>query len=242
MAAKYSYIVVKNRLLSDIGDGTYRPGDRLPTEREMCELFHVSRITVRQALAELEREGWIERTQGRGTFVRGQQTQPEQKKYEQLLSYNYSFSEELKKQGVTPGTRVLSLMHVPAQPPLTEKLQVEQGHMVDVLLRLRLADDMPYAYETSYIPSEFLNGATPEEIARDGLYNTMVKKSGVRPNKATEIFEAAIAPEVIAEILGRKGVLSIMQIERTACQDDRIVEYCTSAVAGDKYRFRVKLE
>lgn len=241
MGARYGYLTVKNKLLEDIGQGVYRQGDKLPTEREMCALFSVSRITVRQALSELESEGWVSRRQGRGTYVR----QPEAKrrnKFEQLLNSNYSFSEELRKQGVTPSTRVLSLSRIIARPPLTEKLQVAEGHMIDVLLRLRLADEVPYAYETSYVPSEYLNGATSDAIARDGLYNTMEKMSGVRPNKAVEIFEAGIAPEVVAEMLGRKGVVSVMQIERIACLDDRPVEYCTSSVAGDKYRFRVKLE
>ena len=240
MAARYGYVIVKNRILKDITDGVYKQGDKLPTEREMCELFGVSRITVRQALSELAHDGWVQRVQGRGTFVCA--PKPGKPKFEQLLSSNYSFSEELRKQGVTPGTRVLSLTRIHAQPPLTDKLMVEPGHPIDVLLRLRLADETPYAYETSYVPSEYLNGATSEEIARDGLYNTMQKRSGVRPNKATEIFEAGIAPEVIADILGRKGVLSIMQIERVAYLDDRAVEYCTTAVAGDKYRFRVRLE
>ena len=239
---KYGYLTVKNKILEDIGNGVYRPGDRLPPEREMCGLFNVSRITVRQALADLEHEGWISRAQGRGTFVTDAGKKKEPRKYEHMLNSIYSFSEELKKQGVTPGTRVLSLTRIPAAEPLTEKLQVEPGHMIDVLLRLRLADGNPYVYETSYIPSEYLNGATSGDISRDGLYNTMLKRSGVRPDKAVEIFEAGIAPEYIAEILGCKGVVSIMQIERIAYMGDTAVEYCNSSVIGDKYRFRVRLD
>ncbi|MEG0494299.1 MAG: UTRA domain-containing protein [Clostridia bacterium] len=159
-----------------------------------------------------------------------------------MLSSIYSFSEELRKQNITPSTRVLSLNRISARPPLTTKLQVEAGRLVDVVLRLRLADDTPYAYETSYIPSEYLDGATAAEIAQQGLYNTIEQKSGFRPDKAVETFEASIAPEVICEALGRKGVLGIMQLERTAYYKDVVVEYCTSAIAGDKYRFRVTLE
>ena len=241
MAVKCEYIRVKMRLLEDIGKGVYRFGEKLPTERQMCEMFGVSRITIRQALSEMEKDGWLQRVQGKGTFVQ-EPKKEKQEKFEQLLSSNYSFSEELRKQNVTPGARVLSLTRIIAQPPLTHKLELEPGHMVDVLLRLRLADDIPYAYETSYVPSEYLDGATPDEIARNGLYNTMMARSGVRPNKATEILEAAIAPDVVTQALGRKGILSVMQIERTAYVNDKIVEYCTSSVAGDKYRFRVKLE
>lgn len=238
---EYEYVTVKTKLLEMIDSGLYKPGDRINTERELCDVFKVSRITVRQALSELEKEGWIQRIQGRGTFVR-QHMEEKSKKMEQLLSYNYSFSEELKKNNIVPGTRVLSLTRISAQLPLAEKFGLNPGAMLDVLLRLRLADGEPYAYETSYIPSEYLNGATAEEIARDGLYNTMEKKSGIRPNKAVEIFEAAIAPGVIAEALGRKGLLSVMQIEHTAYLNQKAVEYCNSYVAGDRYRFRVKLE
>lgn len=241
MAAKCEYIRVKMKLLEDIGKGVYQCGEKLPTERQMCEMFGVSRITIRQALSEMEKDGWVQRVQGRGTFVQEPKKETP-KKFEQLLSSNYSFSEELRKQNITPGARVLSLTRILAQPPLTHKLGVEPGHMVDVLLRLRLADDVPYAYETSYVPSEYLDGASPDEIARNGLYNTMFAHSGVRPNKAVEILEAVIAPDVIAQALGRKGILSVMQIERTAYLNEKIVEYCTCSVAGDKYRFRVKLE
>lgn len=240
MTVKHEYFRVKMKLLEDINKGVYPVGAKLPTERDMCEMFGVSRITIRKALSELELEGRVERVQGKGTFI--QEPKKHHSKFESMLSSNYSFSEELRRQNVTPGTRVLSLTTVIAQPPLTTKLKVEPGHMVDVLLRLRLADEVPYAYETSYVPSEYLNGATAEEIARDGLYNTMEKRSGVRPNKAEEILEASIAPEMVAEALGRKGLLSVMQIERTAFLDDRIVEYCTSSVTGDKYRFKVRLE
>lgn len=240
MTVKHEYFRVKMTLLEDIRKGVYPIGAKLPTERDMCDMFGVSRITIRKALSELEIEGWVERVQGKGTFI--QEPKKRNSKYESMLSSTYSFSEELRRQNVTPGTRVLSLTTIMAQPPLTQKLQVEAGHMVDVVLRLLLADEIPYAYETSYIPSEYLNGATADEIARDGLYNTIEKKSGMRPNKAEEVLEAGIAPEMIAEALGRKGLLPVMQIERTAFMDERVVEYCTCSVTGDKYRFRVHLE
>ena len=120
MGAKYGYVTVKNKLLADIGNGVYKVGDKLPTEREMCEMFQVSRITVRQALAELQNDGWVQRTQGRGTFVQPRDRK-KSRKFESLLNSNYSFSEELKKQGVKPSMRVLSLSRVPAQPPLTDR-------------------------------------------------------------------------------------------------------------------------
>lgn len=229
------YMRVKRALSQEILSGAYPENSRLPTERALCEEYAVSRITVRQALSKLEDEGRILRQQGRGTFVRP-------RVIEQPLSSLYSFSEELKKQNIAPGTRMLSLTTVPAQPPVQKILGLEPGRLIRVVCRLRLADEMPYAYETSYIPAEFLGDATGEEIALHGLYGALAKYGGVRIDKATETFEAVLAPQYVAEALGRRGVLSVMQLDRVAFSGGRAVEYCSGFICGDKYRFRVTLE
>jgi len=229
------YMRVKRALSREILSGAYPENSKLPTERELCEKYRVSRITVRQALLKLEEEGAILRQQGRGTFVKP-------RVIEQPLSSLYSFSEELKKRDIRPGTRMLSLTTVPAQPPVQKILGLEPGRLIRVVCRLRLADDTPYVYETSYIPAEFLGDATGDEIARDGLYNTMARYGGVRIDKATETFEAVLAPQYVAEALGRKGALSVMQLDRVAYGAGRAVEYCSGFICGDRYRFRVTLE
>ena len=235
MGDETEYMRVKRLLSREILSGVYPENSKLPTERELCEKYQVSRITVRQALQKLEEEGHILRQQGRGTFVKP-------RVIEQPLSSLYSFSEELKKQNITSGTRMLSLTTVPAQPPVQRILGLEAGALIRVVCRLRLANEMPYVYETSYIPAEFLGDATGDEIALDGLYNTMQKVGGVRIDKATETFEAVLAPQYVAEALGRKGVLSVMQLDRVAFSGGRVVEYCSGFICGDRYRFRVTLE
>jgi GntR family transcriptional regulator len=235
MAEEAEYMRVRRLLTQEILSGDYGENMKLPTERALCERYQVSRITVRQALLKLEEEGLILRQQGRGTFVKP-------RVIEQPLSSLYSFSEELKKQRIVSGTRMLSLTTMPAQPPVQGILGLPPSSLIRVVCRLRLANEMPYVYETSYIPAEFLGDATGDEIARNGLYNTMVKAGGVRIDKATETFEAVLAPQYVAEALGRKGALSVMQLDRVAYSNGRAVEYCSSFICGDKYRFRVTLE
>jgi GntR family transcriptional regulator len=137
---------------------------------------------------------------------------------------------------------MLSLTTMPAQPPVQNILNLEAGKLIRVVCRLRLANETPYVYETSYIPAEFLGDATGDEIALYGLYNTMLRYGGVQIDKATETFEAVLAPQYVAEALGRKGVLSVMQLDRVAFSGGRAVEYCSGFICGDKYRFRVTLE
>ena len=235
MGEETEYMRVKRLLSQEILSGSYPENGKLPTERALCGRYEVSRITVRQALLKLEEEGLILRQQGRGTFIRPH-------KIEQPLSSLYSFSEELKKQNIVPGTRMLSLTTMPVQPPVQKILGLENGKLIRVVCRLRLANEMPYVYETSYIPAEFLENATGDEIAQNGLYNTMAKYGGVKIDKAAESFEAVFAPQYVAEALGRKGALSVMQLDRIAYSGGRTVEYCSGFICGDKYRFRVMLE
>ena len=221
-------------LLSQIRSGEYAEGSHLPAERKLCELFGVSRVTVRQALQDLKNNGFIAREQGRGTYVKPSVI-------EQPLDSLYSFSEELMRQHLTPGTRLLSLTTVPAQGHIAAALKLEEDIPVRCLCRLRLANEIPYAYETGYIPLDVLGNATPEDICRDGLYNTMKRNANIRVESATEVFAAVLAPPHVVEHLGRKGILSVMQLERTAYCGNRPVEYCESFVCGDKFSFRITL-
>lgn len=234
MRESSEHMRVKNALRARIESGEYAENSRILPERALCEEFRVSRTTIRQALQDLENSGYILRHQGRGTYVKPHVI-------EQPLSSVYSFAEELRKQNIIPGTRMLSLNTILAQKPVEDMLMVKPGTLLRVVCRLRLANDMPYVYETSYLPAEYLGTATSEEISVNGLYNTLYKHSGIRIDKATETFEAILAPNYVVEALGRKGVLSVMQLDRVAYSDGKPVEYCSAYVCGDKYRFHVTL-
>lgn len=234
MRKNCEHVRVYHALQARIESGEYSETGRIPPERELCDEYGVSRTTVRQALQNLKNSGFIARHQGRGTYVKP-------RVIEQPLSSVYSFSEELKKQNIIPGTRMLSLNTIIAQKPVEDILNVKPGTLLRVVCRLRLANDMPYVYETSYLPAEYLGNATSEEISINGLYNTLFKYSGIRVDKATETFEAILAPNYVVEALGRKGVLSVMQLDRIAYNNVTPVEYCSAYVCGDKYRFKVTL-
>ncbi|HBT15682.1 MAG TPA: GntR family transcriptional regulator, partial [Firmicutes bacterium] len=176
------YYQLKEILLEKIKNNEWPINGKIPTERELCEIFKVSRITVRQALYELEKEGYLYRKQGKGTFV----TAP---KIEQRLSSFYSFSEEIRKMGYTPSTQVVGFDLVTADDEVAKYLNIAKEVSVYSIRRLRLANQEPFAYEISFIPYELCPGLTSEEVATNGLYNSM-RKYGIAPNKAIETFEA----------------------------------------------------
>lgn len=110
-------------------------------------MYDMSRITVRNALNELQREGYIYKNHGKGTFVSSN-------RYKQELINLYSFTEEMKKLNKVPQTQVLSFSKILADSRLAKQLIIEETDEVYQIVRLRLADDEPLMYETSYIPVE----------------------------------------------------------------------------------------
>lgn len=111
--------------------------EQLSPEREICSKYDVSRTTVRQAINELERDGYIYKVQGKGTFV-------SPKRVKQDLIKFYSFTEEMKKQGKIPFSKVLTFEVVEADRKLSGKLSIAEGSKVYVFSRLRLADNVPH--------------------------------------------------------------------------------------------------
>ena len=229
-----SYHILYKKLAADIQTGVYPEDKKLPAELKLCELYGVSRITVRQALSLLESDGYISRHQGRGTFVKP-------RNFAQKLSTIYSFTEELKKMNSVPGVRVLSSKIVQPELVVSKALDLEIDAPAVEVCRLRLADGVPFAFETSYLPMDLFKDATIAEIETDGLYATLKKHSGIAPDHAEEVFEATLAPKEVAYNLRREGKFAVMRVLRRATCQNRPVEYCITYLEGDKYRYCVEL-
>lgn len=228
------YYQLKEILLEKIRNNEWPINGKIPTERELCEIFKVSRITVRQALYELEKGGYIYRKQGKGTFV----TAP---KIEQRLSSFYSFSEEIRKMGYTPSTQVVGFDLIKADAEVAKHLNIPQEAKVYSIRRLRLANQEPFAYENSFIPEELCPGLTSEEVATNGLYNSM-GKYGIVPNKAIETFEAvAISSNDALYLEANKNSPGLL-LNRVTYAEQKVIEYCRSIIRGDRYKYRIVLK
>jgi len=222
-------------LTSKIKNNEWSVGTLIPSERELCEIYGVSRITVRQALKDIENDGYLTRKQGKGTYV----SSP---KLEQRLNKFYSFSEEVKKMGLEPSAVVVGLEVISCGKEIGSCLEIEEEANVYKVSRLRLAGDEIYAYEISYIPYSLTDKLTADEIQGKGLYNTIEKYSGVFPDETTEVFEAVSASPEIAGYLKIKKNSAVLRMERFAKAQEKCVEYCISSIRGDKYRYKVMLK
>ena len=186
------YVQVKEEIRRRIRSKEWTAGCRIPVESEFCEMFGVSRITVRKALEELQMEGYLVKIQGKGTFVREQTV-------EQRLCKFYSFSEELRRQGIQEQARVMELSSVSADADLANHLQIVVGEQVHRVYRIRCTEHGPYAVETSYIPVNFAPAISKDMINENGLYKTL-EAHGVVVDSARETIKAIRSEEHTSEL------------------------------------------
>lgn len=228
------YLQLVEDLIHKIDNKEYEENDKLPSERELCEIYKMSRITVRNALQELEREGYIYKLHGKGTFVSS-------RTYKQNLVKLYSFTEEMKKLGKTPVTKVLSFNLIKADKRFAEKLKINPGDELFEIKRLRIADDEPLIYETSYLPKNKFPELTQKELESTPMYDIFSEKYGVSVSKAIEQFSATNLRSEEAAQLNNDANTPAMLIKRFAYQNEEIIEYTVSIISGHKFNYTVEL-
>lgn len=212
----------------------YAEHEKLPSEREFCEIYGLSRITVRQALQELALEGYIYKLHGKGTFVAP-------KTINQHLVKLYSFTEEMKKMGKTPTTQVLEFNEVVADERLAMNMNLEPLDEVFQVIRLRLANDEPLMYEVSYLPKKVFPGLTEKDFVERPMYDVFYQDYQVAVTKAIEKFSAISIRDAEAKHLKMVVQQPGMLIKRNAYHNDTLIEYTISVVRGDKFDYTVEL-
>ncbi|MDO5601766.1 MAG: GntR family transcriptional regulator [Oscillospiraceae bacterium] len=229
------YLQLKEKLFDRISSQEWKPGDCLPSERALCEEYTLSRMTVRQAVAELEREGVVTRVQGKGTFV------AKEKLMQPLLKLT-SFSEDMRLRGLLPGAQTLALEKVPANKAVAEKLAIAPGDEVILLKRLRLADGEPMAIETAYLNSELCAPIYDQLAENKSLYQLMKRVLHITLSGARQSIEIAPVQSWEAKLLRMPETGMVMKTERQTLDTHMApVEYVISKYRGDRYKFYIEL-
>lgn len=228
------YLQMMNKLIKQIEEKVYEEHEKLPSEREFCELYGLSRITVRQALQELTLEGYIYKEHGKGTFVAP-------KSYNQKLVKLYSFTEEMKKLGKTPRTKVMSFQKMIVDERLATKMKLQPRAEVYQIVRLRMADDEVLLYETSYVPQAIFPHLTETDLIERPMYDIFYEDYQVGVTKAIERFSATNVRDTEADFLEMHPSQPAMLIKRYAYNDETLIEYTISVARGDKFDYTVEL-
>ena len=221
-------------ILTDKIDHEYRPGDMIPSERELSERYGLSRTTVRLALQELERLGLVVRQHGRGTFVADRSAQTTN------LSQTYSFTEQMRAMGREPETTILEFCEMEADKNLSEHMGIHIGDKVFKLKRLRAADNMPMMVERTYLPvRKFLSLKRPM-LEHRALYDVIEQDYHEKIRVAEEEFFASIARPADAHLLDIGEGSPVLDLVRTTYDvGNEIVEYTLSVARADQFKYKV---
>lgn len=226
------YRQVKHWLLNGIQQGWWAVTAAIPSERALSEQLQISRATLRQAVDELEHEGWLVRRQGRGTFV----AQP---KFEQPLDQLRGFSENMRALGVEPSAQVLNARLEPAEPDVASALGLQAGEAVAAIRRLRLADGVPLMVEACYLNYTHTRGILDQELS-GSLYSILERHYGIRLVLSWETLEVSRAEAWAARALVLPARSDALYTERLAADTlGTQIEFTRRFARADRCRFRI---
>jgi GntR family transcriptional regulator len=209
-------------------------GEAIPSERQLSTNLGVSRLTVRAALDELVREGLLVRRHGSGTFV----SEP---KIAQELTMT-SFTEDMRRRGMTPASRTLDLRVAPAGAHLGRLLHVSPSEPVVIISRLRLADRETMAIETLHVRESLVPGLSARDLERQSFYELLLERFGIDVVGGLQTIEPTVTNETESEALGVPLHSPAFLFERTTrSSTGEIVEYVRSIYRGDRYRLVTEL-
>jgi GntR family transcriptional regulator len=209
-------------------------GSAIPSERRLSADLGVSRLTVRAALDELVREGLLVRRHGSGTFVG-------EPKIAQQLTLT-SFSEDMQRRGMVPGSRTLELQTVTAGATLGRALHVSPDARVVRIGRLRLADGETMAIETLHVPASMVPGLKRSHLEDGSFYELLEDRYGIVIVSGMQTIEPTVTSDEESRLLGVPLHSPAFLFERTSSTaDGEIVEFVRSIYRGDRYKLVTEL-
>jgi GntR family transcriptional regulator len=209
-------------------------GEAIPSERQLGIDLGVSRLTVRAALDELVREGYLVRRRGAGTFV----AEP---KVAKGININ-SFSDDMRERGMLPASRTLDLRVIPAGARLGRILHVSPAEPVVAVKRLRLADGEPMAIELLHVRQSLVPDLGATDLEENSFYDLLASRYDLSIIGGSQTIEPTVTNEEESSVLGvplHSPALLFERVTRSVSGD--IVEFTSSTYRGDRYRLVTEL-
>ncbi len=224
------YVQIEEHLKQRILQGEFSVGTAIPSERELTEMFNVSRMTVRQSITNMVNTGLLYREKGRGTFVAAS-------KVEQPLSGLTSFTEDMLSRGMTPSNILVGFDKIIPELDVANKLQLSEGQEVFLVKRIRYADDKPMAIEKTYLPVKLVPKLDKDAL-NGSLYAFIEKDKQMTIGHAMQRMEAALVNEEDADFLQIDVPSAILIIERISYLTNEVpFEIVHSSYRADRYQF-----
>jgi GntR family transcriptional regulator len=229
------YLQLAASLLDAIKLGLLASGDQLPPERDLAEMAGVSRMTARQSLAQLERNGTLDVRHGVGTFVA-----------DRKLVYDavrlQAFSESASLSGTSATTRLLRLEIMSPPADISAQLELGSGDQVIVISRLRVVDDEPLLLERSCLRASRFASLLDEDLKEQSLYALLASNFDIQLTHAHETVEAAQAGDADGALLGVAPTAPTLVVSGVAFQAMTPIEHFRAVYRADRVKLAINSE
>ncbi|RFU45068.1 GntR family transcriptional regulator [Paraburkholderia sp. DHOC27] len=230
------YAQIKEALRARILDGTYAPHSQMPSEYDLCAMFDVSRITVRQALGDLQKEGLLFKLHGKGTFV----SKP--KAFQNVTSLQ-GFAEAMSSMGYEIVNQLRSFRIVKANPQVAAKLNLPEGAAVAEIHRIRLLNREPVSLELTWVPEAWGKRLANADLATRDIFLILENDCGVPLGHADVAIDAILADDDIVDALRVEEGSPVLRIERLTHDASGVpIDYEYLYFRGDAFQYRLRTD
>jgi GntR family transcriptional regulator len=224
------HIQLKNIIEQLINEGYY--SEKIPSERELMEIYKVSRSTVREAVSQLVREGILEKIHGKGTFV-------SVKPIQDWLGSLTSTTDIIKRMGMKPGAKLVTHGIVTPPKDIVEITGFQEAYYIK---RIRYANDTPLAIEIQYYPVEIGKNLAKHDIDTGTLYDILEEQLNIKLLEAEQIVTSGQLSKEDANLLQLPESFNVLNTERMLTnQEGELIEYYVASFRSDMYSFRIRL-
>lgn len=234
-----TYYQIKQTIKNWILNKEFNAGEKIPSENQLAEKFNVSRLTVRQALAQLIQEGFLISKRGEGTFVTRNQ--------HLISSFGLEFTgfmDDLFYQISKSKTKSVNLTRILTPKPIKEKLELgnDEEEIIQIK-RVRFLEDKPFAFTLNYLPLKIGGRIRKKDLLKKPLLQIIEEDLDIRFTEAFQTIEASFANREVSEQLGVVSGSPILLVERIMyTQKRKPVEVVQSSYRGDLYKYIVRLK
>ncbi|MEN8077768.1 GntR family transcriptional regulator [Clostridioides difficile] len=228
------YEIIAMDIREDILKGVYKPNERLPFEKEICDKYNVSKMTVKKSLDLLVAEGLIVKRRGSGTFIKDITEKEihgiiDKKQFSGLTNNNL---------GHKVTSKVLDFKVINADKEVADILKIEEGDFIYFIHRVRYVDNDPMVIERTYMPLSIIPGIKMADI-EGSIYSYIKGKLGLKIQSAHSTIRARKSEELDRKYLKLTEYEPIIEVERVAyLESGKAFEYSFARHRYDKYEFK----
>lgn len=226
------YLQIAQDIINQIQMGSLQSGDQIMTESQLCDIYHVSRMTVNKALSTLVEKGHIRRIAGKGSFILEHQII-------KLIGSTESFSNDIRSINKTPGAILLEyqVLRASCVGVAAEKLQLMPEELVHHFSRIRTSDKIPVALSHTYVPCKYLP-ALDVAVLEHSFYAYLDKTYGLHPLVRDCSFNAELPNEQQKKLLHTDSCALLKVCHTSLAENIDLFEYTETYYVGNRYTYR----